>query len=725
MAEDESLWLTSRAFKEVNAAAIIVDDQAHVLSINGQFFHLIGIGADGLLEKPLHIHCPEIAASIEHLRREGKSHDEFLIRDQSDHPVWIQLSIRTISEAGAPIRQVVTLTDITYAKLHDGLYHKILEALIQDRPVGQILNLLCTEVEQFLRGVSMSILRVDADGRLRHIAAPNLPDRYCRAIDGIRIGPKVGSCGTAAFRGEQVLVHDIPNDPLWEDFRDAVAPMGFTTCWSIPICAKDGSVAGTFAFYAQQPLPQTAFMSHMVDICGRLCRLALEKREYEDKIQYLAHNDMLTGLANRAFFQTRLFEEAQRSIRQKTSLALHMIDLDRFKEINDGLGHPVGDEVLCIVADTLKSAARNGDVVARLGGDEFVLLQVAVRRKEQAEARAHEIISALDTAIQNRLVGTGIKAGASAGFAVFPQDADDMDMVVRHADMALYQAKSDGKGVWRAFDLTMAEALHRRRTLEGDLRVALANPADNLWVAYQPQVRLSDSAIIGFEALARWTHPHLGEISPVQFIQVAEESGLIGCLGRWILESACNTAAHWQDPNGISVNLSALQIFEDDLVEFIQELLIRTGLAPNRLELEVTESILIENTDRGLHTLRRLKALGIRIAMDDFGTGYSSLSYLQTFSFDKIKIDRSFVNGLERGVHARAIIRAVIGLAHAIDVPVIAEGVETGIQFELLRDQGCDEIQGYFVGRPMSADMLEAWRFDWRNRSLGLARRAS
>ena len=724
VSQTESNWLKARALEEIDAAVIIVDTQGDLLFANSRFHHLAGIEPSLSLAGPaFRRNCPEIAQAIDLLHRENLApenlaRDELHFFDRANRPVWVRLSVQKVfGGASGDLRLVATLTDITDARLHDGLYQNILEALIQDRPVPQILSMLCLEVEQLLRGVTMSILRVDEDGCLRHLAAPSLPDSYCRAIDGVPIGPCVGSCGTSAFLGKPVLVKDINTDPLWAEFCHLTAPLGFVSCWSTPIRARDDRVSGTFAFYSRQPLSETPFMAHLIDMCGRLCRLALEKRDDEAKIQYLAHNDVLTGLANRAFFQARLFEEAQRADRQSTSLALHMIDLDRFKEINDGLGHPAGDDILRVVADTLRSVAGDGDVVARLGGDEFVLLQVGIREKGTAEARAQSLIEALDVAIQSQLLGTGIRAGASLGFAVFPQDADDMDLVVRHADMALYQAKSDGKGVWRAFDMSMAQALHNRRTMEGDLREALANPETCLSVAYQPQIRLSDNAVIGFEALARWNHPHLGDISPAQFIPVAEESGLVGPLGRWILESACRDAAAWPLPLGLSVNLSAIQIFEDDLVEFVHELLIRTGLLAARLELEVTESVVIENTDRALYVLRRLKALGVRIAMDDFGTGYSSLSYLQIFPFDKIKIDRSFINAIDQGVQPRAIIRAVIGLAHAIDVPVIAEGVETQAQIDFLHDQGCDEMQGYFVGRPMTQTAMPAWCSAWRDQA--------
>jgi diguanylate cyclase (GGDEF)-like protein/PAS domain S-box-containing protein len=714
--------LKALATEEIQTAVMITDGRGTFLYHNEKFSELLGFTTLETTGQSIRDLCHANGTScsdIEHFLSETRLKrfykGEMLVINKAGHPMWVGLNSTAVRDAKKNQRLITTVADITYAKLHETLQHKVLEALMQDKPLPEILTLICLEVEGLLKGVKMSVLRV-SDNKMYPLACPSLPEHFSKSLEGIHIGPKVGSAGTAAFSGEPVRVNHIPTDPLWEDYRHMVEPMAFEVCWATPIKNRDSKVVGTFGFYSKQALHLSPFTQSMVDICTRLCTMAFEKCEFQERIQYLAHNDALTGLPNRAFFQSRLIEEATRACRQKTQIALHVIDLDRFKEVNDTLGHPVGDNVLRIVAKCMRDHAAPGDVLARLGGDEFVFLQVGVTLRLQAEARATHLVESIRTALSEHFDNIGPKVGASVGFALFPEDAGTVDHLVRHADMALYRAKSDGRNRWRAFTNEMAQALNYRRRLEVDLRKAIEDQALGLFLVYQPQLDLRKNRIIGYEALVRWNHPEFGFIPPSEFIPIAEDTGLIVELGHWIISEACSTAAKWTGDLYLAVNLSPLQIFEGDLTHFVHEQLVRTGLRPTRLELEVTEGVLIENTDRALHVLRRLKGLGLRIAMDDFGTGYSSLSYLQTFPFDRIKIDRSFVSGLGENtgpranltrkahrsrIHAEAIIRAVIGLGHALGIPIVAEGVETEAQRDLLSEMGCDILQGYLIGRPL------------------------
>jgi diguanylate cyclase (GGDEF)-like protein len=414
----------------------------------------------------------------------------------------------------------------------------------------------------------------------------------------------------------------------------------------------------------------------------------------EARIRHLAHYDALTSLANRSLFRARMDEELVLATRAGGPLALLYIDLDRFKEVNDTFGHLVGDGLLCEIARRLERVAEVGDVVARLAGDEFVFV---TRRGAAAACEvAEQIVAAL--ALPVVIDGCALASGASLGVAIFPQDGGTTEELLRSADMALYRAKAEGKGTYRTFDPSMAEQLRQRRAMQRDLEQAIQDRA--LTLVYQPQVRVTDRAITGFEVLVRWTHPEHGPVPPSTFIPLAEEAGLIGAIGELVLCEACAEAASWAEPLSIAVNLSPLQIAQGDLPALVQSVLLRTGLAPSRLELEITEGVLIQDINRALHVLRQLKAMGVRIAMDDFGTGFSSLSYLQKFPFDKIKIDGSFVTDLDHNGHSRAIVRAVLGLGRSLSIPVIAEGVETGAQLDLLQAESCNEVQGYLTGRP-------------------------
>ena len=433
-----------------------------------------------------------------------------------------------------------------------------------------------------------------------------------------------------------------------------------------------------------------------------------ERRSAEEKIRYLAEHDGLTGLPNRNALQARLAATLDRVEASGESLALICVDLDHFKEANDLHGHLAGDAVLVEAARRLQDSVVSPSFAARLGGDEFVVVQVTSQDEDQATAAAELAGQLLETLRESVMYeGQELTMAASLGLSLYPDDGRTGEALLANADMALYRAKESGRGAYRFFKREMDETIRERRNLARELRQAIID--EDLVVHYQPQARASDSQICGFEALVRWKHPTRGMIPPLDFIPLAEETGLILPLGEWVLRKACVEAAGWDRPLSIAVNLSPLQLNQPNLPTIVHEILIQTGLPASRLELEVTESALFKDYQRALDNLRRLKALGVRIAMDDFGTGFSSLSTLQSFPFDKIKVDKSFVENIHRDERATVIVKAVLGLGRSLDIPVVAEGVETIEQLEFLRGEECAEVQGYHIGRPAPADTLSAW----------------
>lgn len=410
-----------------------------------------------------------------------------------------------------------------------------------------------------------------------------------------------------------------------------------------------------------------------------------------------AQKDDLTGLALRNPFMAAL--EAAVGAVEPSHVAVLCLDLDRFKMINDTLGHGIGDQLLKKVADRLRAACRKDDVVARLGGDEFVVLQKGIGGVEDAERLAGRLVDLVGRTYV--LSGHTINVGVSIGVAVVSGPVQPRDLL-RNADLALYEAKRAGRGRYRFFETGMDAQLQERRELEIDLRRALA--LKQFQLAYQPFVDLETDRVIGFEALLRWVHPTRGNVPPLSFIGVAEENGLIVKIGEWVLTTACMEAASWPGDLVVAVNVSPLQFKADTLLDTVSSVLARSGLAPERLELEITESALLADTDNVLATLHALRALGVKISMDDFGTGYSSLSYLQKFPFNKIKIDRSFVSGGD--ADSEAILRAVSGLGTNLGMAITAEGVETADQLKRIREQQCTHVQGYLTGRPMAQNQV-------------------
>ncbi|ACC72302.1 EAL domain-containing protein [Paraburkholderia phymatum] len=722
----------------------------------------------------------------------------------------------------------------------------VLRLLTRSTPLPELLAEVCRRAETLLgEGARCSILVLDTDGfTVRVGAAPSLPPQYSAAIDGMRLGPCAGSCGTAMHDRRLVIVEDIERDPLWADYRHLALPLGLRACWSVPFEDDAGQVLGAFGVYydrrrrpndgeqallreigqsvglavhqdlmrkrlAQSEEHHRLVVDHLNEgivvqsregvvlacnpsarrmlratgevigrdiykviraafwddgspvetaeqptrrvlrtgrpVVGITLRLELvgggsiwitenvvpifKRGETEAgavlvsfndisavqaaraQLQYLATRDSLTGLYNRAYLADRMSER----LAPHTSAAAHgrgepraaarrlavlFVDLDGFKKVNDIAGHEAGDALLCSVAARLAGCVRSEDTLARVGGDEFVIATGDYTDASFLTSLAQRV---LDTIARPFAVGGNeYYLGASIGISLFPDDGCDAQTLMRNADSAMYDAKQRGRHNFQFFTAELSQRLKRRFGIEQSLRRALA--AGELSLAYQPIVEGATGRIVGAEALLRWRNDELGQVSPVEFIPVAEDTGMIIDIGRWVLENACRQAVEWRrtiTPHlMIAVNLSPRQI-NGELIGHVAATLEQTGLEPSALELEITEGVLMSDSESVMPLLTTLAGMGVRISVDDFGTGYSSLSYLKRFPLHSLKVDRSFVAGLPGHRDAVAITHAVVAMAHSLGMSVTAEGVETSEQSAFLRSIGCERQQGYLFGRPV------------------------
>lgn len=702
-----------------SATAIVISDgNFQVLYVNQGFTDQFGWALHEIEGKtPISVLAPHVDATFVQTYRDSLGAGEQVEREEivtSKHgqKFWVKaMSNPVIDPASQRLEfTVTTLTDITRAKMHEVLQYRVLEAMARETPLTEVLELVCREVERIAPELMASILAVDDQGRLRPLVGPSLPEAYTQQLDGLPIGPAVGSCGTAAWRNEPVCVDNIASNPLWADFKHLALPQGLLGCWSTPIRNSRGEVIGTFAFYFKQPRQRTAatFHQQIVDGCVHLCALAMAREQSRKRIRQLAFYDSLTGLPNRSLLLVKADQAITAASNSKAELAVVFIDLNRFKQVNDSLGHPAGDELLKQIAGELRQELRTADIAGRLSGDEFVVV-LPQCSSEMATNTVERLLALLGK--PRTIAGTSVVVSASAGVAMYPHDGLEMETLVHRADMAMYQAKHRGHGCLSFFDNEMNELAQARLALEAALRQAIQN--NQLHLHYQPQIDMQTGRVYGVEALARWTHPTFGDVSPARFIPLAEECGLVADLGRWALREACAQLARWRalglEIPAVAVNLSPTSFHNLDLPRMISDTLDRNALTPDDLTLEITESVLLDTNPSTTKTIAAVHEQGVRLSMDDFGTGYSSLSYLRRLPVSELKLDQSFVADLDSDEAARALSAAILGIGKSLHLTVVAEGVETESQRCLLSEQGYPVAQGYLFAKPMSASAFEQW----------------
>ena len=591
---------------------------------------------------------------------------------------------RLLKRAHAEVRQLLDDLRLTSSELA-GANDKVKKAMAEAQLHNQILRArdleLHTQNARFdaaLNNMSQALCLVDAHGRLiecnvRFLELFGVPRGAARPGASMQ---QVFQSVTEGGRYDGRMIESIRLE------QDALSVSGR----SGKFFQEDAQ--GRALAVSHQPMEDGGWVATYEDIS--------ERRRAEAQISFMAHHDALTSLPNRLLFRERMETALARLATSGESLAVLCIDLDHFKDVNDTLGHPAGDALLRAVAGRLRNCIRDSDVVARLGGDEFAILQISGNQPDAAESLAQRIVESLAQTYD--VDGHPAVVGASVGVSFATDASASPDILLKCADMALYRAKSDGRGRYRFFQAEMDAELQARKAIELDLREALGR--NQFDVFYQPQFDIARGQVSGFEALLRWRHPQRGMVPPDQFIPIAEELQLIGSIGEWVLHKACADATSWPEHVNIAVNLSPMQFYGGDLVETVRDALASAGLAPSRLELEITESALLEHDEHVLAALHRLRSFGVRIALDDFGTGYSSLSYLRSFPFDKIKVDQSFVREIGRRPDCLAIVRSIADLARQLGMTTVAEGVETQEQLVAVRDAGCTEVQGYLLGRP-------------------------
>ncbi len=617
---------------------------------------------------------------------------------------WAEVIITALRDPKGELRGYCHVTrDLTEKKQTELLEidrRQIMEMVVQGQPLKAVLERLVKIIERHCPDAIPSVL-VLRDEHLEHYVAPNLPPIFVNAM-GKDLSRLIGGQNADA-----TLVSDIKTDPHWEPLRAAAGQIGLETALLIPVCSGKGELLGAFtSFYLDKCVPEKSEIE-LLKTLARLTALAIEHRRLTDQLSYQAQHDPLTGLPNRVLMEDRLQNAISQTARNNRMVALMFIDLDRFKIINDTLGHEAGDLLLQQVTQRFLSIIRKSDTLVRMGGDEFTLILPDLDDRADAVRVAQKLLDVFKSPMN--IAGHDLFVSASIGIGVYPQDGKTSAELQKNADVAMYRAKNAGRNAVECFAPEMNAAAMEKLQLEGELRRAIEQ--NEFILLYQPQVA-TDGTLCGFEALLRWKHPKRGMIPPIKFIPIAEDTGLIVQLGTWVIQEACRQTKAWQDAGyqnvKVAVNVSARQFQQVDFVQTTADALKAAKLDPKFLELELTESLLMSDPEHETPKLQAVRELGCGIAIDDFGTGYSSLAYLRKLPIDTLKIDGSFVREIQDGNSKdAAVVQAITSLAHSLGMKVVAEGVEYENQRKYLHSIGCDQMQGYLFGKPKHASEVQ------------------
>jgi diguanylate cyclase (GGDEF)-like protein len=627
-----------------------------------------------------------------------------------DHQVFMVLD-----KVSKKRKVVGTIQDITSRKLSEYLEQdrsRVLEMIVKNESLPSIFKEIIHIVNRQKSETGCLIISMLNKKTLRvHAASSNLPAEFVKSIDNQEIGPKAGSQGAGAYLGDMVSTSNIAESPLWDSARELAFAHGLSACYAYPILSSKGEVFGMISMFYRHVCVLSDVDSYLMKILTNLASIAIERIRLSKQLVFHARHDTLTGLPNRFYLSEKINEFAERAKRYNEKMAFLFIDLDRFKQVNDSLGHKVGDVLLKKVANRIAGLARKTDIVARVGGDEFIQLLTKIGGKDDMALVASRIID--EVSKPYHVQKHELYVGASIGIAIFPDDTNDPAQLQKFADIAMYYAKNKGKGRFHFFTPDMDDEAINRLEIENDLRKALERKEFELF--YQPQYTFKDRRLIGFEALIRWNHPEYGRISPASFIPIAEKTELIVPIGKWVIEEACRQNELWMKsgygPFQIAVNVSVVQFLKSDFLQIIRQNVKTFNLQPKQLEIEITESVVIEDMKEVSKRLSELRDLGVHTAIDDFGSGYSSMSYIENLPVTALKIDQAFVRKIgsedASDEKSKILLESITELAAKLNMKSIAEGFETETQYRFLKEIGCDIGQGFYFGVPMSVDDIE------------------